>query len=345
MKTREQETTPDYVSRLKDKKFAFNQKSFENAKQDAEKGFKREDDNRFWNPKRDAGGNTNCVFRFMPNKDFESETVQNVFHHAQHFFQLPNGRYFVENCPKAIGMPCPVCEENTKLWETGTPENKALYSIRKARKPNICNVYVKKDAVEPENEGKIFLYELPWDIYQMVLQKQDPAPNTGVEKANPFFPLMSPDFKLKITTQVKPVGPKGEKKPCRVYSGSNFSDIIEPLADDNTINKLIGMCYNFKLLREEKKFKIRSYEEIKADYMKALHGTAISSSTASEQAAPSEIKSIEEALKKEEEPKNPVVTNEDADAEDEGPDPDDIEVGEKETPGDEISINTDDLFS
>lgn len=79
-------------------------------------------------------------------------------------------------CSADYGHDCPICEHATAAYEAyakGGKVNKELleYFKNTIRKDKfVVNILVISDPITPENEGKVFLYELPMSIQRDILK-------------------------------------------------------------------------------------------------------------------------------------------------------------------------------
>lgn len=159
--------------------------------------FKPEDDDKLWYPAVDKSGNGMAVIRFLPTS-MEDGNESPWVKKYNHGFQDKNG-WLIYDCPTSIGRPCPVCEENTLLWNTDTESNKNLARKRK-RKLNIySNILVINDPKNPENNGKVFVFKYGKSIFDKIELALQPK-FEGEEPLDPFHVLYGADFRIKITT-------------------------------------------------------------------------------------------------------------------------------------------------
>lgn len=122
-------------------------------------GQKSYGDDRYW--KLDADKNSgvgSAVIRFLPAPDGEDLPFVQIFKHS--FKDQKTGKWYIENSLTTIGQQDYIAEENSRLWNSGIEENKKIASSRKRNKKFITNILVVKDSKHPENEGKVFLFEL-----------------------------------------------------------------------------------------------------------------------------------------------------------------------------------------
>lgn len=113
-------------------------------------------DNRFWKLKTDAEKTGSAVIRFLPDKD-NVPYVQ----YFSHWFRYEGGsgeKVYADKCPTTIGGDCVVCSKNRELWNSSFDVDKDVARTRKRKTNFVANIYVIKDPAQPENEGKVFLY-------------------------------------------------------------------------------------------------------------------------------------------------------------------------------------------
>lgn len=294
MKERDNQVT--LTSRLRDKGFKFNERGFEGAKKMAESTFQKEEDNRFWECKRDKSGNGYATIRLLPDKNLDAKF--HILEFYQHFFEGPGGKYFKANCPTTTGGECPVCEANTELWKTEIEANQDIVRIRKRKRQRICNVFVIDDPIAPENNGKNFLMEIHFELYDIIMEKLQPK-FPGSKAVMVFNPIESPNLNIKVMTEPKSIN--GKKVGVRNFKFSAFSEKIEPLGSDDKINEIWQNSYDLHELLQEKRFEILPYEEIKTKFEKFLSkGSSRMSSpgtTIQEQVAP--VKDVSEIFNNE----------------------------------------------
>jgi len=162
-----------------------------NGTGDQKKSYK---DDRLWKPTVDKSGNGYAVIRFLPT--IEGEDVPWV-RYWDHGFKGPTGQWYIEKSLTSIGQQDPVGEMNSKLWNTGLDEDKATARERKRRLHYVSNIYVISDPSNPENEGKVFLYQYGKKIFDKIMDMMKPE-FVDEEPVNPFDVWEGADFKLKI---------------------------------------------------------------------------------------------------------------------------------------------------
>ena len=170
-------------------------------------------DDRKWKPTVDKAGNGYAVLRFLPAA--EGQDVPWV-RYWDHGFKGPTGRWYIEKSLTSIGKDDPVSELNSQLWNSGIEEDKNIARQRKRRLHYVSNVYVVSDPSNPENEGKVFLFEYGKKIFDKIMDVMNP----GFEDETPINPFDfwgGADFKLKIR----------QVEGYRNYDKSEFSQVSE----------------------------------------------------------------------------------------------------------------------
>jgi hypothetical protein len=121
-------------------------------------------DDRLWKPGIDKAGNGYAVIRFLPEIEGEDTPFVAVYSHA---FKGKGGWLF-ENCLTTLGEKCPICQANTELWNSGIEDDKNIARNRKRKLTYISNILVVEDPANPENKGKVFLYQYGTKIFQKI---------------------------------------------------------------------------------------------------------------------------------------------------------------------------------
>lgn len=211
-------------------------------------------DNRFWKAAVDKAGNGSAVIRFLPETSEDGLPWIKMFKHG---FQGPTGQWFIENCPTTRGGECPVCAANGELWNSGIESDKDIVRKRKRKLSYISNILVVNDPANPENNGKVFLFEYG----QKIWEKLNAAMNPEFDDEEAFYPFHLWDganFKLKIT----------KKDGYTSYDKSSF-DVRKPVADsDEEIEAIYNQQFDLSEFTSEDKFK--SFEDLDARFRKVI---------------------------------------------------------------------------
>lgn len=196
----------------------------------------RVEDTRFWKLEVDKAGNGSAVIRFMdqaPNEDVVSVKIYT------HEFQGPGG-WYIDKCLTTVGQECPVCAANKELWDTGLAENQDIVRKRKRKLRYISNIYVVKDGLHPENEGKVFLFRYGQKIYNMIKKAMKPDFEDEAPK-DPFNFWTGCNFRLRQTLV--------ENYPN--YDSSKFDETSPLSKNDEVIQKLWESQYSLLPFHEE----------------------------------------------------------------------------------------------
>jgi len=212
-------------------------------------------DERIWKPTVDKAGNGYAVLRFLPSKEGEDLPWVRYWDHG---FKGPTGLWYIENSLTSIGQPDPVSEMNSKLWNSGTEEDKAIVRDRKRRLHYVANVYVVSDSGNPANEGKVMLYKFGKKIFEKIMDVMQPAFQDETP-VNPFDLWEGADFKLKIRNV----------EGYRNYDKSEFSDksaLFE--GDESKLEAVYAQTHGLKEFTDPSNYK--TYDELKAKLMRVL---------------------------------------------------------------------------
>ena len=211
-------------------------------------------DERIWKPTVDKAGNGYAVIRFLPEPKGEDLPWVRMFDHG---FQGTGG-WYIENSLTTLNQKDPVSEYNSELWNNGTEAGKEQARKQKRRLKYFSNILVIKDPSNPENEGKVFLYQYGkkiWDKINDLMQPEfeDESP------VNPFDFWEGADFKLKIR----------QVEGYRNYDKSEFDTPSELFdGDDEKLEEVYESLHSLQELVSPDKFK--SYDELKQRLDKVL---------------------------------------------------------------------------
>jgi hypothetical protein len=211
-------------------------------------------EDRFWKPEVDKAGNGYAVIRFLPAPEGEDLPWVRVFDHG---FQGPGG-WYIENSLTTIGKQDPVSEYNSKLWNSGVEANKEIARKQKRRLKYIANIVVVNDPKNPDNEGKVFLYQFGKKIFDKITEAMNPAFEDETP-LNPFDFWEGANFKLKIR----------QVEGYRNYDKSEFDSQTSLLSgDDDALEGLWKTQHSLQEFVKAENFK--SYDELKARLDKVL---------------------------------------------------------------------------
>lgn len=205
---------------------------------------------------KDKDGNGTVTVRFIPSfnksKTTLNTTVMKKVHNLQWERLLP-GKDKPERrwkpeflCPKTFdkNAECPVCDYGwdmyNELKEAGEPKDK--YDVYRTRFTSsekiLTNVMIIKDELRPENNGKIFVYELSKTVYSMFqkevekLKEMSPEERAQmqvpekVQAFDPFDLLCSKNIVLKFKDK------KFVSQPSDYWGSSYFTNMFSAVANN-----------------------------------------------------------------------------------------------------------------
>lgn len=225
------------------------------AEKMSQEGKSNFEDNRFWTPDIDKSGSGFAIIRFLPAIDGEETPYVKTYSHG-----FKHGtKWFIENCPTTIGQPCPVCDANSELWETGLKENQDIVRRRKRQVRYISNIMVLSDAKRPQNEGKVFLYSYGQKIFAKLMSAIEPefADETPF---NPFDFWEGAPFKLKIR----------QVEGFRNYDKCEFGECGVLLDNDEQLEAIWKSQFKLQEFLQVNQFK--PYDEIKNKFLGIIKG-------------------------------------------------------------------------
>jgi len=209
---------------------------------------------KFWKPTRDKAGNGFAVIRFLPAPQGEEMPFVRIWDHG---FQGPTGLWYIENSLTTLNQDDPVSEFNSKLWNSGVEADKEQARKQKRRLKYTANIYVVKDPGNPENEGKVFMYQFGKKIFDKLNDLMNPT-FEDEEPTNPFDLWEGANFRLKIR--------QFEGYPN--YDKSEF-DPATPLSDDDAeLERIWKEEHSLQELVEPGNFK--TYAELKTKLYRVL---------------------------------------------------------------------------
>lgn len=222
-------------------------------------GFENKDDDRFWQPTVDKAGNGMAIIRFLQAGEVDGGDDGDPFVKTfKHGFKGPGG-WFIEECLTTIEQKCPVCEMNSKLWNSGVESDKKIVSGSGNEQPGtkrklhyISNILVISDPANPENDGKLKLFRYGSKIFEKINEAMHPSFEDEVA-FNPFNYWTGANFKLKIR----------KVDGYRNYDRSEFETPSELYGgDEKKLEALFKAQHSLKVFVDPDKFK--SYDDQKA---------------------------------------------------------------------------------
>jgi len=164
-------------------------------------GKKSYEDDRFWKLSRDENDNGGAIIRLLPDPN-GTPFIQRYNHAFQSFDNVnKKKRWYINISPETIGESCPASQLWSALYNIGTEEGKKEAKKFSRKIKFMANIKVIKDPANPQNEGKIFLWEFGTklkDKFMAALQPSESEIAMGEEPKQLFNPLTGCNIKLKI---------------------------------------------------------------------------------------------------------------------------------------------------
>ncbi len=218
-------------------------------------GKKNYDDDRFWKLSRDENDNGGAIIRLLPDPN-GIPFIQRYNHAFQSFDNVnKKKRWYLNISPETIGEPCPASELWSALYNIGTEEGKKEAKKISRKIKFMTNIKVIKDPANPQNEGKIFLWEFGTklkDKFMAALQPSESEISMGEEPKQLFNPLTGCNIKLKIA---KVAGFLNYDATEIMAPSSIYTDAEEAKAD------IIENAYKLDEFMKPEAF--QTYEELK----------------------------------------------------------------------------------
>ena len=277
-------TTSFDVNKLKAKYDKINRKG--SGKSDFE-------DDRFWTLTVDKAQVGKATIRFLPSV-IKSEDDLPYIEKFFHYVNGPGGKLW-EICPNVIGKECPICKMNSELYNSGNEADKKIASSRKKQKKYIANIYVVDDEGNPDNNGKVFLFEFGTDILNRIHAQLDvEVPEDEDEIALPqVIPFMvdasGADFILE----------SHKEDDYRKYSKSRYKKPKALAVDD--IDAILEQQHDLNdYFDTEIVAKVKSYEELEDKLNKVLKKRSVNSSVEADMSDEAEDDEVEVSVDEDE---------------------------------------------
>jgi hypothetical protein len=205
-------------------------------------------DDRMWKPSVDKAGNGYAIFRFLPAVEGNDLPWARYWDHG---FKGPTGQWYIERSLTSIGQPDPVSEMNTRLWNSGIEADKETVRQRKRRLHYVANILVISDPANPDNEGKVFLFQFGKKIFDKIMDQLQPE-FPDEKPVDPFNMWEGSDFVLKI-------------RNVEGYRNYDKSEFRSPSAlydgDEAKLEEVYNKLHDLSEFTDPAKYK--SYDELK----------------------------------------------------------------------------------
>lgn len=232
-------------------------------------------DDRFWKPTFDKeSGKTNATIRFLPSRENNELYVELYKHFAKN---KATNKIVSCNCAqKSIKQPCAICDHIARLYKE-LPREEAGETSKKfglfANVRYITNVMVIDDKQNPENNGKVFLFDMAKSIFQLISETPE-----LLDSAYDY--IDGYNFIL-----------RGKKSGVVTYDASDFSEtassIDGPACNPVAISAILEKTYELSEFKAEKSFP--KYENIEAKLKDALGIVGMEKAVSQSQPAPQAV--------------------------------------------------------
>lgn len=209
-------------------------------------------DERFYVLPKDDKGEGTAIIAFLP--DPEGRPLQRMYKINTTITKDGQRRFCNEWSPTTINGRCPFQEAWQKLYNN----NKREESRKFARSTRyIANILVVKDPRKPENEGKVFLYDMSQHFKDKLEQAVNPNPQDiamgMAERKEIFNPTKG--WVMRLTARKQTNG-------ITSYDSSEFIK-MDPVWPDPQVayDNIMKMCYKLSDFLKPENFK--TYDELK----------------------------------------------------------------------------------
>lgn len=266
-------------------------------------------DDRLWNITKDSNGNGAATIRFLPSKTEEGLPFVKVYSYG---FKV-NGKWFIENSPSTIGLPDPIMEANSALWNSGYEDDKNTARERKRRLSYYSNIMVLRDPSNQDNEGKVFIFRYGQKIFDKLMTVMNPPAEYGDEPRDPFSFFDGCVVKLRLKQKA---------------GYPNYDDtVIEPAkdlfdGDEEKLEEVLEQMHDLESYHDPKNFK--TYEELKARFDQLVGNAPAKRIEEDEDEEPAKPLKVKEYAAEVVKPSPKVVDEEDSDDESDEDEDDDL---------------------
>lgn len=220
-------------------------------------------DDRFWKLSKDDNGKGSAIIRLLTDKN-KIPYVRLFCYNSKKPIKVKNDTKYVwliADSPASINLADPIQEHYFELKNSGD-EKTAEFFKRKVK--YITNIMVIKDPANPENNGKVFLFEFGQKLltkFTNWMQPSDTEIQLGETPKELFNPLKGHDIKLVITKQDSGFYAYDETSimstPTRLNNLPDDENGLEQIKDI-----LVNKTYDLSEFQQPEHF--LSYDELKA---------------------------------------------------------------------------------
>lgn len=252
-----------------------------NLEKNGQGGYKK--DERLWRPTPNKQNVCECIVRFLPipKVDMEAanegkileEDLTPVATVMKHWFKGPTGKSYVEMSPKTFGEECPVFDHDIPLLvqtkNLGEKEKKQKrielgLDKRNMRTERYANVLIVKDSTNPENEGKVMLWQYGAEIQKKIDGAQEKKFSDSVV-FDPFCPWEGANLKLNLEFEEKTFN--GNKVLVPDYKAATW-EAPSVLGDDERINELWEQSHSIAAFMDRSQ--VKDYDTLQKKFFDVM---------------------------------------------------------------------------
>jgi hypothetical protein len=224
-------------------------------------------DERIWKPKfNQEKGKGTAIVRFLTPKDGDP-----FIELKSYSFNGPKGNFW-GNALQTIGEKDPVqiaaINGFKKAKAEGDERLKTECKKFLPRSQFYANVLVIKDEENPENEGKVKIFQFGRQIYSFIEKAIEPEFD-DVDPFDPFCYWGGADFKIRMVGREIPDSRTGKKVTVPNYEASSFDSPSELFdGDEDQIDEIFQQTFDLSEFVAPEKFK--SFDEVADQFQKAM---------------------------------------------------------------------------
>lgn len=217
-------------------------------------------DERFYTLPKKSDGSGSAIIAFMPDK--HKIPMIKMFKIRTTIMNGKQKRWLNAWSPKSIGKPCPFQETYINHYN----EDSDMAIKFKPAERWVCNIKVIKDSEKPENEGKIFLYEMSKSMAEKIkdaltLTQEDIE--IGNERKEIFNPFKGWIFNLKCAKSDNGFTSYDSSSFSRLPNGKTIYNIKGEFTDDckkEGIDDILNKTYDLSEFQKPENF--MSYDDL-----------------------------------------------------------------------------------
>lgn len=217
-------------------------------------------DERFYTLPKKADGSGSAIIAFMPDK--HKIPMIKMFKIRTTIMNGKQKRWLNAWSPKSIGKPCPFQETYVNHYN----EDSDTAIKFKPTERWVCNIKVIKDSEKPENEGKIFLYEMSKTMAEKIkdaltLSQEDIE--IGNERKEIFNPFKGWIFNLKCAKGDNGFTSYDSSSFSRLPNGRTIYNIKSEFTEEckkEGINDILNKTYDLSEFQKPENF--MSYDDL-----------------------------------------------------------------------------------